>query len=210
MKPSLSNPVKALLFDIGGVVIDFDFQRVFARWAGDSGRRIEEIQSKFSFDHRFEAFERGEIKATDYFHSLRSTLGIDISDGQFEEGWNSVYIGEIEGMARLLEFARQRLPIYAFTNSNAVHKTVWSTQFGKILSRFHTVFNSSDIGHRKPEPDAFHFIADATGIDLHQTVFYDDLAENIAGAQAVGMKTVHVRSICDVENSFEAIFGTYH
>jgi putative hydrolase of the HAD superfamily len=208
MKKAFLSPVKALLFDLGGVVIDFDFNRVFARWADDSRRRLEEIQSRFSFDHAFEAFERGEIEATDYYNSLRKTLGIDISDRQFEDGWNTVYIGEIDGMAELLEFAGRKLPIYALTNSNAVHKKVWSTRFGRILSCFRTVFNSSDIGSRKPEPDVFHFIADATGVDLHQMVFYDDLVENIAGAQAVGMKTVHVTSISDVEKSFKTIFRT--
>lgn len=202
----LLNPAKALVFDIGGVVIDFDFNRVFARWAVDSRRSIEEIQSRFCFDHFFEAFERGEIEAPDYFNSLRASLGIDISDRQFEDGWNLVYIGEIDGMAELLEFARRKLPIYALTNSNTVHKKVWSTRFGRILSRFQTVFNSSDIGSRKPDPDVFHFIADATGVDLHQMVFYDDLIENIAGAEAVGMNTVHVTSISDVEKSFKAIF----
>ncbi|MGD9008480.1 MAG: HAD-IA family hydrolase [Desulfobacteraceae bacterium] len=208
MNRSLVSPVKALLFDIGGVVIDFDFNRVFERWANDSRRSLEEIQSRFSFDHSFEAFERGEIEATDYFNSLRTTLGIDISDRQFEDGWNRVYIGEIDGMAELLEFAQQRLPIYALTNSNAVHKEIWSTQFGKILSRFRTVFNSSDIGKRKPDPEVFHFIADATGVDLHQMILYDDLVENIAGAQAVGMNTVHVTAISDVEKSFQTIFRT--
>jgi putative hydrolase of the HAD superfamily len=195
------------LFDIGGVVIDFDFNRVFARWADDSRRSFEEIQSRFSFDHSFEAFERGEIEATDYFDSLRTTLGIDISDRQFEDGWNKVYIEEIDGMAELLAFASEKLPIYALTNSNAVHKKVWSTRFGTILSRFRMVFNSSDIGRRKPDPDVFHFIADATGLELHQVVFYDDLMENVTGAEAVGMYTVHVTSISDIEESFKTIFG---
>jgi putative hydrolase of the HAD superfamily len=206
MESSFVSPVKALLFDIGGVVIDFDFTRVFERWAGTSKRSMEQIQSRFSFDHSFEAFERGEIEAADYFNSLRTTLGIDISDGQFEDGWNSVYTGEIDGMAELLDLAGRKLPIYALTNSNAIHKKVWSTRFNTILSRFRAVFNSSDIGSRKPEPDVFHYIAAATGVDLQQVVFYDDLAENIAGAKAVGLTTVHVKSIADVEKSFKRIF----
>ncbi len=208
MERSFLSPVKALLFDLGGVVIDYDFNRVFARWADDSRCSLEAIQSRFAFDHFFEAFERGEIEAKDYFDSLRKRLGIDISDRQFEDGWNTVYIGEIEGVDELLAFAGQKLPIYALTNSNAVHKKVWSTRFGKILSRFRTVFNSSDIGSRKPDPDVFHYVADATGVGLHQMVFYDDLVENIAGAQAVGMNTVHVTSISDIEESVKAIFRT--
>ena len=66
--------VKALIFDLGGVVIDIDFNNVFLRWADYSNRSVNEIRSKFSFDHRYEAHERGEIDSTDYFNSLRQSV----------------------------------------------------------------------------------------------------------------------------------------
>lgn len=78
MENSLITSVKALLFDLGGVVIDIDFNLVFAGWAGYSNRSVEEIKSKFSFDQFYEAHERGEIDSAEYFNSLRKTLGIDI------------------------------------------------------------------------------------------------------------------------------------
>lgn len=207
MEDTSPNPVKALLFDLGGVVIGIDFNLVFSRWAIYSNRSIEEIQSKFSFDHFFEAHERGEIDAPDYFNSLRKTLGINISDSQFEDGWNSIYKGEIPGISRLLQSAKEKLPIYAFTNSNRTHEKVWSKRFSEILSLFQSVFNSSDIGKRKPEPEAFQIVADSIGFKLKQMVFYDDSIENIIGAKNVGLRAVHVKSISDVEESFKDIFG---
>ena len=200
------NSVKALIFDLGGVVIDIDFSNVFMRWADDSNRSIEEIQSKFSYDHVYEAHERGEIDSQEYFNSLRETLGIDISDQQFEDGWNSIFKGEVPGISEFLQRAKEKVPIYAFTNSNRAHQKVWSQKFSETLSHFHDVFNSSDIGKRKPEPEAFQIVADSIGLEFHQMIFYDDSIDNIIGARKVGLNAVHVKSVLDIEESFKDIF----
>lgn len=199
--------IRALLFDLGGVVLDFDFNRVFRRWAEISGCRFEQIRSRFRFDHSFEALERGEIGALQYFNALRRTLGIDISDDAFEEGWNRVYTGEIPGMADVLRRASKKLPLYALTNSNSIHKTVWSRRFARTLRLFRQVFNSSDLGARKPEPEVFRIVADRTGIDPGAMVFYDDFDENVAGARRAGFHAVHVTSMSDVTESLKTIFN---
>ena len=79
MENSSITSLKALLFDLGGVVIDIDFNLVFSGWAGYSNRSVEKIKSKFSFDQFYEAHKRGEIDSAEYFNSLRKTLGIDIT-----------------------------------------------------------------------------------------------------------------------------------
>ena len=199
--------IKALLFDLGGVVIDVDFNQVFTKWAIFSNRGIEEIRSKFSLDHFYKSHEKGEIDITEYFSSLRRTLGIDISDFQFKEGWNSIFKAEIEGMSELLKIAKEKLPLYAFTNSNRVHEKVWSKKISQTLSQFQKVFTSSDIGMRKPDPEAFQFVANSIGIELSEIIFYDDSIENIIGARNVGLNVVHVKSISDVEESIKQIVG---
>jgi putative hydrolase of the HAD superfamily len=208
MEDTSLNSVKALIFDLGGVVVDIDFNNVFLRWAEYSNRSVKDIQSRFSFDHDYEAHERGEIDSADYFNSLRKTLGIDISDQQFEDGWNSIFNGKIPGISRLLQRAREELPIYAFTNSNRVHQKEWSQRFSEILSLFDIVFSSSEIGKRKPEPEAFQIVADSIGLEFHQMIFYDDSMNNIIGARKVGLKTVHVKSVLDIADSFKDIFGS--
>ena len=201
------NSVKALIFDLGGVVIDVDFNNVFLRWADYSNRNIEEIKSKFDFDQFYEAHERGEIDSTEYFQALRQTLGINISDIQFEDGWNSIFNGEIPGISRLLQRAKETVPIYAFTNSNRAHQKVWSRKFSETLSHFRAIFNSSDIGKRKPEFEAFKIVADSIGVEFRHIIFYDDSIDNINGARKAGLRTVHVKSISDIEDSFKDIFG---
>ena len=202
-----SDAVDALLFDLGGVVVEIDFNRVFARWAAYSQRSVETIRATFSFDQYYAGHERGEIDASEYFDALRTTLGIDITDAQFMAGWNAIYVREVPGVSALLQRARERLPIYALTNSNAAHQQVWSKRFADVLSLFQTVFVSSEIGKRKPEPEAFHAVADAVGVPLHRLVFFDDSLANVDGARAIGLRAVHVRSLSDVEASLQAILS---
>jgi hypothetical protein len=106
----------ALLFDLGGVVIEIDFNRAFARWAAHSNHHLDTIKAKFSFDCFYQRHERGEIDASEYFAS-RVSLGIDISDPQFVDGWNAIYVREVPGVAALLQRAKGKMPLYAFTNS---------------------------------------------------------------------------------------------
>lgn len=202
-----SDSADALLFDLGGVVIEIDFNRAFARWAAHSNHRLETIKARFSFDCFYQRHERGEISASEYFASLRTTLGIDISDTQFVDGWNAIYVREVPGIAALLQRAKAKLSLYAFTNSNSTHQHVWSKRFAEVLGLFQAVFVSSDIGKRKPEPEAFHAIGEAIGVQLPRIVFFDDFLENVEGARAIGLRAVHVRSIADIEGCLQAILG---
>lgn len=205
MKKSSQNTIKAFLFDLGGIVIDIDFNLVFSQWAKYSNCGVHEIKSRFEFDHYYEALERGEISSKEYFNSLRNNLEIDISDIQFEHGWNSIYKGEIPGISDLLHKIKESFPIYAFTNSNHLHQKVWSIKYANILSLFQAVFSSSDIGKRKPESEAFQLVADLIGVRLNEMVFYDDSIENINGAKKVGLNAVHVKTIRDIEESFKSL-----
>ncbi len=194
-----SNSVDALLFDLGGVVIEIDFDRVFSHWALSSNQSLEIIKSRFAFDSNYERHERGEIDASEYFASLRKSMEINITDEEFTAGWNSLYVGETPGASTLLSKVAEKLSIYAFTNSNFTHQLVWSKKFKQVLSLFREVFVSSEIGKRKPEPAAFHAISFEIGVKLENILFFDDSLENIVGAEKVGMQTVHVKSPKDIE-----------
>ena len=201
------NSVDAALFDLGGVVIETDFDQVFAHWAEHSNHHPDAIKAKFSFDDFYQQHERGKISAFEYFASLRGSLGINISDTQFIEGWNAIYVREVPGIAVLLQRLKEKVPVYAFTNSNPTHQQVWSKRFAEVLSLFHTVFVSSELGKRKPEPEAFREVAAAMGVPLPRIVFFDDTLENVEEARALGMPAVHVRSLADIEDSVRDIIG---
>jgi putative hydrolase of the HAD superfamily len=89
---------------------------------------------------------------------LRQSLGIDLSDEDFIEGWNDVYLGPVPGMSEVLSVAQRHLPLFAFTNSNPTHKSVWEHLYANELRPFQTIFVSSEHSHElgsKSSPEGY-------------------------------------------------------
>ncbi len=197
--------IRALLFDLGGVVIGFDFGRAFRLWAVRAECDPALVEERFSLDNAYEQHERGEIEASEYFAALRRSLEVNISDDDFIEGWNDVYLGPVPGIAEVLAMAQERLPVYAFTNSNPTHKSVWEVRYADELKPFRSVFVSSDLGCRKPDPEAFCLVAGRMGFQPHEILFFDDTSENVHGARLAGMEGVVVESSEEIRRALSQL-----
>lgn len=198
--------VDALLFDIGRVVLDIDFNKTVACWAGHAGCEPTSLVGRItSRDEIYQRHEKGQISDAEFFGAVRALLGIGISDAQFLEGWNAIFAGEMPGIAPLLERAAKRLPLYAFSNTNGAHAEHFSASYAGVLGHFREIFLSSSIGLRKPDAEAYDHVVKAIGAPAERIVFFDDLAENIDGARAHGLRTVHVRSVDDVAEALAAL-----
>jgi glucose-1-phosphatase len=199
------NSADALLFDLGRVLIDIDLNKTLACWAGHAGCEPADLVGRFSPDQTFKRHETGEISDAEFFESLRTSLGIKLSDSQFLDGWNAIFVGEVPGMARLLARAAKRLPLYVFSNTNGAHIEHFSARYAALLGHFRRIFLSSAIGLRKPDAKAYDHVVQAIGVPASRIVFFDDLAENIEGAKARGLIGVHVTSPDDVAGALTAL-----
>jgi len=191
----------ALLFDFGNVVVDIDFERVVTRWAEHAGCDVAQLRSRFSHDEAYKRHEVGAISAEEYFATLRTSLGIDIADEEFLDGWNVLFGKEIPGISTILETTNGRIPLYLFSNSNRAHEAFWMQRFAEVLKNFTTVFVSSTIGLRKPDAAAFGYICEEIRAPAERIMFFDDLLENIEGAQACGFHAIHATKASDVETA---------
>ena len=203
--PLLPASADALLFDLGRVVLDIDFNKVMTIWAGHAGCAPDEVMARFVVDDHFRHHETGHIDDAAFFRNLRNSLGIAISDAQFLEGWNAIFTGEMPGIAPLLARAAKRMPLYAFSNTNPPHVAHFSKSYPDVLGHFRELFLSSTIGLRKPDAAAYDHVVKAIGMPAQRIVFFDDSADNIAGAQARGLIGVHVTSTDDVAKALEAL-----
>jgi glucose-1-phosphatase len=206
MKSNLSpNSADALLFDLGRVVLDIDFGQALAIWAGHAGCQPADLAARFVRDEAYRHHEVGKIEDAVYFQSLRGALGIGLTDAQFLEGWNAIFVGEMPDIAPLLKRAAGRLPLYAFSNTNRPHVEYFSKEYADVLGHFREMFLSSTIGLRKPDAAAFDHVVKAIGVPASRILFFDDLADNIEGARACGLTTVHVTAPDDVAKAFAAL-----
>jgi FMN phosphatase YigB (HAD superfamily) len=196
----------ALLFDLGRVVLDIDFDKTLACWAGHAACEPAQLVGRFSSrDEAYRRHERGEISDGEFFAALRASLGIEISDAQFLEGWNALFAGEVPGIASLLARASRRLPLYAFSNTNGAHVDHFSAAYAGVLGHFREIFLSSSIGLRKPDAEAYDHVIKAIGVPASRILFFDDSAANIEGARARGLCAIHVTSMDDVARALTAL-----
>ncbi|MBR1246984.1 HAD family phosphatase [Bradyrhizobium sp. AUGA SZCCT0169] len=203
--PLIPNSADALLFDLGRVVLDIDFGKVVATWAGHAGCEPAQLVQRFSPNDAWHRHERGEISDAEFFAGLRVSLGIGITDAEFLEGWNAIFAGEMPDISASLARAGQRLPLYAFSNTNNAHVVHFSQAYAGVLGHFREIYLSSTIGLRKPDAAAYDHVVKAIGVPASRIVFFDDSAANIDGAQARGLAAVHVTGPDDVAKALAAL-----
>ena len=112
---------QALVFDLGGVLVDVDFGRAFAAWGAAAGVPAAALAARFSVDDACCAHERGAIDDAAYFAHLRRSLGIELSNEQMLAGWNAIIGEPMPGIEALVRALAERLPLYVFSNTNPAH-----------------------------------------------------------------------------------------
>jgi putative hydrolase of the HAD superfamily len=180
---------------------------VIARWGGLARADAEILARRFSFGPAYQAHERGEIDAARYFESLRKDLGIELDDAQLADGWQAVFGDEIAPTVALVKRLAPVIPQYLLSNTNATHYAHFGRRYATALAPLRRVFVSHEMRCRKPEPEAYAYVADAIGVPPDRILFLDDSAVNVEGARAVGMDAVLVKSHVDVSSAVQSRLG---
>ena len=199
--------VQALLFDLGGVIVDIDLQRVLQPWAAYSALTLDDIRAAFTQDTPYQQFERGEIPAAAYYDHLAQTLRLSASHAQIEAGWNAIFKGEITATVQRLQALRtrhgSRLPLYGFSNTNAAHQQAWPATCPNVNTLFDCLFTSHTLGLRKPEPAAYRQVVQHIGLPASSVLFFDDSPTNVDAARAAGLQAVRVHGPTDVAQALQ-------
>ena len=192
-----------LLFDLGNVIVDIDVagahQRLGALLRKDAQREFIE---KALVD-----YECGKI-STDIFinaflrESERHVQALDVI-----EAWNSMIIGAPTHRLDMLKRLKGKYHVYLLSNTNALHLEWLHRYFRRehditAFERdfFTRAFYSHYIGDRKPNASIFRYVCDEEGLEPAQTLFMDDMPENIAAASTLGFQTWLVQPGHDISN----------
>lgn len=188
----MSGRIDALLFDLGGVLVEVDWNRAFRAWSAASGVPAADLAQRFRRDAAYEAHECGTLTDARFFDALRKTLGVDLGDDAMLAGWNAILGEPFPGVPDLLQSLSKSKAIYVFSNTNVAHVAHWKPLYREFLAPAREVIVSCELGHRKPDPEAFRRVAERIGVPASNVAFFDDLEENVQGAKRAGMRAVHV------------------
>lgn len=203
-QPEQNRP-DAIIFDLGGVIIDIDFNRVFERWAQLSGHDALSIQQRFTVDNAYRQHERGELSPQQYFGYQRELHGLSLTDEQMLDGWNAIFGPEIPGVRALIKRALTVAPCVVFSNTNATHQAYWAPALSDTLNLFDQVFVSNELGLRKPDAESFNAVCAHLNVAPDKALFFDDTQENLDGARALGIESIKVSCPGDIDKQLSAL-----
>jgi putative hydrolase of the HAD superfamily len=180
--------VKGLIVDFGGVLTTnvFDSFKAFCRAEG-----LPEDAVKQQFRERGEGLsllrrlEKGELTAEDFSERFAPLLGVS-PDGLVERLFGG--IGPDEPMIEAVRQARRAGIKTGLISNSWGDGIAYEPELMKEL--FDVVVISGDVGLHKPEPEIYLLTAERAGVAPADCVFVDDLRENCAGAESVGMTAI--------------------
>lgn len=192
------------IFDLGNVVIDIDFNRVLGVWSKLSGVPLATLQERFTMGDAFELHERGEISDEEFGARLCHEMGMLLSFEQFTAGWQAIFVAlrpdVLDIMTRLRQEGHRAVIL---SNTNRLHCAHWPALFPEVADVADHLYLSQDIGMRKPEARIYQYVMTQEGALPSQTVFFDDNAQNIHAAQALGIQSILVTD----RNTIPAFFA---
>ena len=187
--------VKAIIFDLGNVIINISFERVLKKWSKITGLPIESIIHNFQFDDEYKLFEKGQISIEKYIKHVSMLLQYQFDYDTFKLGWNDIFIGVSDNITTVLKKLHKKYRLIALTNTNILHTQEWKVRkYESVLKYFDSVFCSHEIGYRKPEKEAFNFVLKNIKENPKDIIFIDDDEENIYSAKLLGIKSILAKS----------------
>lgn len=181
------------IFDLGNVIVDIDFNRVFGAWSDFSRVPLATLKQKFVMGEAFHQHERGEISDEAFAEALCHEMDLPLSYEQFSHGWQAIFVGlrpEVTAIMRKLRQQGHRVVV--LSNTNRLHTTFWPDEYPEVRESADHIYLSQEMGMRKPETRIYQQVLEAEGFSANDTVFFDDNADNIEGARQLGINSILV------------------
>jgi putative hydrolase of the HAD superfamily len=175
-------PYDALVFDVGGIFVLHDNERLFRRLAEscNAGDAVDRIRAA-AIDPDITT---GARPVHDVYDEFVGELGYNRDWQGFLADWSSHFSVDQAMLALLATLARAHR-VLLFSNTNREHWEHVTQLADGALGRYEA-YLSHEIGDMKPHASAFRLVASHAGITPRRALFVDDLAENVAAARALG------------------------
>lgn len=180
-----------VLSDLGGVVVEFDADKLVQQVAQLLGRPFDEVQRVIYHKELLLPFETGHLSPEAYYEGLKARLQLTWTYPQFVRFWNDIFI-EIPATTAILRRLRRHHRVVALSNTNTLHLEYIKTAVlpGDL---FHDWIGSCDVGCRKPDPKIYELALAREQVPPHEVIYIDDRPEMIAGGKARGLNALLFR-----------------
>lgn len=192
--------VNNLIFDLGGVIINLDFQAAYEHFSKLSGLSISEIIGRTDSLMLFVDYEKGLITSSEFRQNMRDLLDISTTDESIDQAWCAM-LGDIPvARLKLLKRLKNTYRTFALSNTNDIHVRKFNDIVKKSLgnadllgNHFEEIYFSHEMKMRKPDSEIYLRVLQEQQLKPQQTLFIDDNQGNIDGAANLGIQTLHLK-----------------
>src|SRR5579884_1785421 len=195
--------IKAIIFDLGRVLVPFDFTRGYSRLESLCGIPAAEIPERLRPTGLVQRFESGGIESRDFFEQLSSHLNLRATYDDFCSIWSSIFLPETLIPDSMIADLASRYPLILLSNTNAIHFEMIQENY-PILRHFRDLVLSYKVGAMKPSPLIYQKAIEAAGCRAEECFFTDDIPEYVAAAKQQGIDAVQFQSAEQIRDELRA------
>ena len=201
----MNSPIKAIVFDFGGVLLDWDPRNLYQRFFPNQPQAMEDFLTEIHF-HEWNAqqdkgrpFAEGIAELSTQFPQYAHLIQA------YYDNWEDSIIGSISGAVDILCKLKQKdYPLYGLSNWSA--ETFPRAQHNyPFFDWFNDIFLSGDVKLNKPDPAIFNLLLNKTGYSAPECLLIDDSQTNIDTAKELGFATVRFTSPEDLQTELQRL-----
>ena len=188
MNAPINTSIKAFLFDIGNVLLRFDFSICLKALAAQSD--IDDPLAAFArFDQVKAAYEDGQFDRPAFLRAVFDVLRYRGTEADFIAAWEDIFTPNEPVMALVARLHGQ-FPLYLLSNTNDIHVDFMFRRY-PVFRHFTAGTFSHAVRASKPNRTIYEIACRDLSIEPASTFFIDDLLPNIETARALGFQTHH-------------------
>ncbi len=194
--------VRAAIFDIGNVLFTWHPRFLYERLIGDDRALAAFLDEVVTLEWHFQHDQGRNFAETSAELTAQYPQHADLI-AAWGPRFNESVGGPVPGMHELVaELDSAGVPLFAITNFSHEFWPPFRREWPGLFDRFRDVVVSGDEKLLKPDAAIYHLALARFGLEPHEAVFIDDNAANVAGAEAVGIRSIH---FADVDSTRRAL-----
>jgi putative hydrolase of the HAD superfamily len=200
------NGVKNIIFDLGGIFIQLDFQKTNEAFQQLGTKQFNHYFTQTHSNDLFAALETGILSPSEFYNEFRKETGITATDEAIAAAWNAMLINFPKERIDWLLTIKEKYNIFLYSNTNQIHYDYFMQMFQRdtgyenFNQYFIKTYYSHEIKMRKPDAEGFQLIIKEQNLHPEATLFVDDTLPNIHTAQLLGLQTIHLTAPLTVLN----------
>lgn len=193
---------KAVIFDLGKVLIHFDFMRGYRALEGLCPYSVAEIRKRIGSTDLVKRFETGLVEPADFVAEFSRILGLHLDYDHFCRIWSCIFTDTLIPES-MLEGLAARYRLVLLSNTNAIHLEMVRQSY-PLLRHFHDMVLSYEVKAMKPDPRIYREAVTRARCLPEECFYTDDIAENVEGARLCGIDAVQFESAEQIQRELIA------